>query len=264
MDRKASRIKISLLIALIICCISGVYAFWTQVLIAHNEFETARYDTKLEEIFKAPSDWAPGVEINKDVWVTNKGTIPVFVKAVINQTWKDSDGSIPLVFKADNGDAYAALIKWGRNVVLLKSGKKGDIDLGLPTVNSISEAEGKWLLISDKPTDDGDYTLYYIGMVAPDKKTSLLVDSVTLNPDIRPRVLSKDLKYDKEKDEWNTEDTLNPTYSYEEARYTMLITAVTVQATPSAVKEVFGTPDDDRSVVDYLAAHGLSEDVPLK
>lgn len=253
-----------MLIALIICCIGGVYAYWTQVLIAHNEFETARYDTKLEEIFKSPSDWAPGVDVNKDVWVTNKGTIPVFVKAVINQSWKDENGSIPLVFDADGKDAYAAMINWGEDVVLLSSGKTGGIDLGLPTVDSVDKAAGKWLLMSDKPSDEGDYLLFYIGMIDPEKETPLLVDSVTMNPAIRPAILEKDLKYNENTGEWELTKVPNPTYSYEDARYTMLITATTVQATPSAVKAVFGTGEPGAAAVKYLADHGLSEDMPLQ
>lgn len=259
MKEKAKRIKILMLAALIICCIGGVFAYWTQVLIAHNEFETARYDTKLNEIFKAPDDWIPGQEINKDVWISNEGNIPVFVKVVINQTWKDADGSIPLVFDADGKDEYAALIKWG-DVVLLSSGKTGNIDLGLPVVDSIEAAKGKWLLMSDEPDENGDFMLFCIGMVDAGKTTPLLVDSVTMNPAIQPRVIGKKLTYNKETGEQELEEVLNTTYSYESARYTMFITATTVQATASAVRDVFGTTGASKDVVKYLADHGLSED----
>lgn len=30
---------------MLLCCMGGVFAYWTQELQVHNEFKTARYDT---------------------------------------------------------------------------------------------------------------------------------------------------------------------------------------------------------------------------
>ena len=46
---------------LALCVVGGVFAYWTQELLVHNEFKTARYDTKIEEEFVPPENWKPGV-----------------------------------------------------------------------------------------------------------------------------------------------------------------------------------------------------------
>lgn len=257
----------------VLCCIGGVFAYWTQELLVHNEFKTARYDTSIEEKFVPPDNWEPGQEINKDVWITNTGTVPVFVKAVLHQEWvrrenvTDQDGNVilpeagdkfPLSFETEEGSAYAAQIKWGENVVLLDSGKNSNIDLGLKTVHTVEEAEGKWLLVSDVPDQNDDYLLYYIGMIGRSGNSPLIADSVTMNPLIQPAVLRKDTVYDKTDKKWVTTSERNSTYDYECAKYTLLVTATTVQATSGAVREVFGTEKDQAEIVKYLADHAVN------
>lgn len=256
-----------------LCCIGGVFAYWTQELLVHNEFKTARYDTEIEEKFVSPDNWKPGEEINKDVWISNNGTVPAFVKVVINQEWirrenvTDLDGTIispaeggkfPLFFESEKEKQYAAQITWGEDVVLLSSGRKSDIDIGLKTVEKISDAEGKWLLVSDQPDENGNLLLYFIGTVAAGKESPLLVDSVTMNPLIQPAILRKDTYYDETEKRWITTSVKNNTYDYEAAKYTMLVTGTTVQATSDAVKEIFGTADDHTEVVNYLADHAVN------
>lgn len=256
-----------------LCCVGGIFAYWTQELLVHNEFKTARYDTNIEEEFVPPDDWKPGQDINKDVWITNKGTVPAFVKVVLHQEWirkenvTDLDGKIippaagekfPLSFQTEEGSAYAAQIVWGENVVLLSSGKKSEIDLGLNTVTKAEEAQGKWLLVSDVPDQNGDFLFYYIGRVDSDGSSPLLVDSVTMNSQIQPAIVKKDTSYDETTRKWVTTAEKNSTYDYECAKYTMIVTATTVQATSDAVKEVFGTDSDSQEVVEYLATQAIN------
>lgn len=271
---KRKRNKIYWLFGLMaLCCVCGIFAYWTQELTVHNEFKTARYDTNIEEKFVSPSDWKPGEEINKDVWISNKGSIPVFVKVVLHQEWirkenvTDLDGNIilpkagdkfSLSFETKEGSKYAAEIAWGSDVVLLASGKKSDINLGLKTVDEIAQAKGKWLLVSDVPDQNGDYLLYYIGYVKQNEKSPLIVDSVTMNPLILPAITRKDTYYDKTTKEWKTLDVKNSTYDYECAKYTMLITATTVQATSDAVKDVFVKDSDNARIVKYLSDHAIN------
>ncbi len=257
---------------MLLCCIGGAFAYWTQELLVHNEFKTARYDTEIEEKFVSPDNWKPGEETNKDVWISNNGTVPAFVKVVLNQEWirrenvTDLDGTIispaagdkfPLFFEGEKGNQYAAQITWGEAVVLLSSGKKSDINLGLKTVEKISDAEGKWLLVSDQPDENGDLLLYFIGTIAAGGETPLIVDAVTMNPAIQPAVLRKDTYYDETEKEWVTTSVKNPTYDYEAAKYTLLVTGTTVQATSDAVKEIFGTDSDNAEIVNYLADHAV-------
>lgn len=267
MKRKGNRIYWIIGLLLLIC-IGGVFAYWTQELLVHNEFKTARYETNLEEKFVSPDNWEPGQETNKDVWLSNTGTVPAFVKARLHQEWirtdnvTDQDGNIvlpaagekfPLSFTTKNGMEYAAEINGGENVVLLASGKKSSIDLGLNTVDRIDDAKGKWLLVSDVPDGNGDFLLYYIGIVEVSGKSPLLVDSVTMNPKIQPAVIQKNTYYDESAKKWVTKLERNSTYDYENAKYSLVITAATVQATADAVTGVFGTNDDDSAVVKYLA-----------
>ncbi len=268
MKRKGNRIYWIIGLALL-TCIGGVFAYWTQELLVHNEFKTARYETNIEEKFVSPDNWEPGQDTNKDVWLTNTGTVPAFAKVRLHQEWirtenvTDSDGNViqpaageafPLTFTTANGKEYAAEITWGENVVLLASGKKSSIDLGLNTVNQIADAKGKWLLVTDIPDENGDYLLYYIGTLEAGGKSPLLVDSVTMNPQIQPAVIRKDTYYDESAKKWVTKLKRNSTYDYENAKYTMLITATTVQATADAVKDVFGTDEDNSDIVAYLAS----------
>lgn len=256
---------------LVLCCIGGVFAYWTQELLVHNEFKTARYDTKIEEAFVSPKNWKPGQETNKDVWISNKGTVPAFVKVNLHQEWvrtknvTDLDGNVirpsagerfPLFFQTSGSSEYAARIKWG-DVVLLSSSKKSDLDLGLNTVDRIEDAAGKWLLISDEPNQNGDFLLYFIGMVGVGKKSPLLVDSVSMNPRIQPAVIEKTTYYDAETEAWKTISERNRTSDYECAEYTMRVDATTVQATADAVRSVFTTADDSRVAVEYLANHAV-------
>lgn len=253
-----------------LCCVSGVFAYWTQELTAHNQFKTAKYDTALEEIFVSPDLWCPGQQINKDVWVTNKGNVPAFVKAVINQEWirqqnvTDLEGKViapaageafPLIFEVDDKKEYAAQIRWGEQVALLASGKHSEASLGLPIAEKIEDAAGKWLLVNDQPDQNGNYIFYYIGILESGKTTPLLVDEVMMNPAIEPAILEKNTYYDKETKTWITTVKKNDSYDYECAKYTMTVTALTVQATETAVKEIFGEAAGDQIVVDYLASH---------
>lgn len=256
----------------ILCCISGVFAYWTQELTVHNEFKTARYDTKLEERFVSPDNWLPGEQINKDVWVTNKGSVPVFAKLVIGQQWirkqniTDLEGHVippaageafPLIFDTEDSREYAAQINWGDQVVLWASGRKGEVSLDLPVVEKIEDASGKWLLINEQPDQNGNYILYYIGVIGSDGSSPLAVDAVTMNAAIRPAIIGKRTFYDKESQKWITTAAQNSSYDYECAEYTMLVTAATVQATADAVKTVFGTAEDNSEIVNYLASQAV-------
>lgn len=247
--------------------VGGVFAYWTQELQAHNEFMTARYDTKIVENFVPPADWLPGQEINKDVSVQNEGTIPVFTKVSIHQEWirtenvYDEEGNaiaplkgekIPLRFETEKGLSFAAVVKWGKDVVLLSTGKSKDMDLELPVVNQVKEAQGKWLLLTEEPDEKGNLYFYYIGNIRPDTETPRLVDAVTMHPDIEPEIKGEKTWYDSMNRKM-TEEIRNSTYGYENARYTMTVNAETVQATANAIKAVFGTDKSAKDIIEYLA-----------
>lgn len=252
--------------------VGGAFAYWTQELQVQNEFQTARYDTKIKEEFVPPNDWLPGQKINKDVSVQNKGTIPVFVRARVHQEWirrenvYDGEGNlipplkgeqIPLLFETKDGQEYASQIIWGTDVVLLREGKQAEIGLGLPTVDTLHQAKGKWLLLTDVPDQEGNFSFYYIGNIPPQGESPKLVDAVVMNPKIEPEIKGQKTWY--ENNQKITEEIENPTYGYENAHYEMDIVSDTVQATKSAVKETFGDDPQAAWVLEYLAENETME-----
>ena len=274
---RKERLSIAALAALlVVSLIGGTWGAWAQQLTTVNEYKLGKYSTELVEEFTPPKDWLPGIEINKDVAVANNGTIPVFVKVVINQEWirrenvLDSNGNVvpptrgnkfPLFFQAITAqgthDEYAALIGWGaKDIVLLRSGMalSSSLSLGLTTVGKVEDAEGKWLLVDETPDANGNLTFYYIGTLEGGEETPRLVDSVTMNPNILPTTTEIHTTYDKVNKKWVTVYIENSTASYENARYTMQVTMSTVQATEEAVKELFASGStSEQSVVSYLA-----------
>ncbi len=216
-----------------VCVIGGVLAFWTQQILSHNEFQTAVYDTSIEEEFQSPDNWAPGQETDKDAWVRNDSSIPVFVKVRIRQEWTHDGDKLPLSFGREDGSVvYAADVNWGSNVVYKDS------------ITDISEAGGKWLLCSREPDENGDIKAFYIGSLAPGKKTPLLIDSVTMDPAVKAAVVRKDTRYDKQNGQWVTTETDSGQPDYSSSHYTLTVTAETVQATSEAMREMFGSGDE--------------------
>ena len=71
--RKLYRV-LALAVLLVLGIVGGTTAYNTQTKQAVNEFRTGEYATELVEEFIPPSDWRPGISVNKDVKVRNNGT----------------------------------------------------------------------------------------------------------------------------------------------------------------------------------------------
>jgi len=272
--RKRSGMVVCALAALLAVFMLGeTFAFWTQELWVANEYQLGKYKTTIVEEFLPPSNWQPGLDINKDVKIANEGTVAAFVKTQINMNWvsggntqnseenkspaaKDAPIGLTFTAKGSGEPEYGALVKWGKEVVLLAGGQTEvkSLRLGLPVVGTVQEAEGKWLLLNEVPDGEGALLFYYIGVLQPGTQTPLLVDSVEMNPLIEASILEFHTTYDRERQEWLTETVLNPTCSYEDARFTLTVNAVTVQASSNAVQDVFtGSTVVEQSVITHLA-----------
>lgn len=272
--RKKNMILLGLVSLAATALIGGTWAAWTQELTTGNEFRTAYYSTKLEEKFQSPDDWKPGVETEKNVWLSNKGQVPVLAKAVVNQSWKRRENvmavkepngepvaipplkgeSCPLTL--ENGE-FAAIINFNKDAVaVLRQGIQGQSVLGIPVVDSVAEAMGRWLLVDETPDREGNWTFYYIGVVDPGRETPHLIESVTMNPKAQNTVLGSKLTYEKKGGEYIPVyvDMINEYPGYDCATYNLKVTMSTVQATQAAVQEVFKTDGIQQVVVNYLAS----------
>jgi alternate signal-mediated exported protein, CPF_0494 family len=262
----AKRIKMLSAIAAILISFMVLtsFAYWTQELQASNEYRLGKYNTELVDEFTSPSDWQPGIEVDKKVSVKNSGTVPVYVKIVLNQQWMRnivrSSVHFPLTFDGVSGEEFAAKIALGRDVVLLDSGKsqRPSLSLNLPSVDSASEAQGKWLLVNETPDTSGNYTLYYIGTLDRGETTPFVVDSVRMNPNLNASILEQRTVWNNASKLWETQTVNNPTHSYEDTRYSLTVTMHTVQATPDAIAEVFSSSSTiEQSIISYLQTIGF-------
>lgn len=233
-----------------VAVIGGTWAYWNQDLTATNEFETGKYDSDLKEQFTPPEvgEWVPGESVDKKVWVTNSGDVDMAVGVVLSQEWTSESGSAPsLLFPTGESEEYAAQIGWGEAVVALRGTEQAGEEVGIETaVDSLSDAEGKWVLVGTEENGDEGYNkLYFIynGVLKPGHQatevTPLLVEDVTLNSKIEAGVLSK--TYEIKDGKATLSDAVLNEYTYEDANYTMTINAKTVQATEEAISEIFAS-----------------------
>jgi len=267
------RLLFVLIAMFILFMLVNTLAFWTQELWLDNEYQLGKYSTKIEEEFASPMGWLPGESVNKDILIANDGTVPVFVKAQVNLNWlgqNDITGEpygLTFTTKKAKEQEYAAIISWGNEVVLLSNGISfvDSLRLGLPLVDTIAEAAGKWLLLDEEPDKDGNFTFYYMGVLASDEKTPLLMDSVKLNPQIEATTMETHTIYNKEDQKWITEYLPNPSYSYENGKFLLTVNAWTVQATNDALGEVFVSNTlTEQAVVSYLGTVAIDQKPVVK
>lgn len=284
--------------------IGDTWAVWTQEKQAGNEYMTAKYSTFLREDFdqeKAKTwQWLPGEEVNKQVWVENKSTIPVVVKVTMDQTWtrngpvmayiQPEDGKEPvlteviskdqvppMIFVNDQGQKeYAAILNFNmEDVYLLKSDSDSISRVGagigncwgLKEVSDPSQApQGSWLMLTDDPLEPGNFTFYYMGLLPPGESTPLLLKSVRINPKLENSIPEKHMYYVKDEEgkyKQITVDTVNSKYGYDNCHYNLGISMQTVQYTKDAVEHIFHTKDPASSdpISRYIAGYIAGEGV---
>lgn len=279
-----------LLLGMAACAIAAVgttWAAWVSIVRTGNEYMIPQYKTSLEEKFERPEDWQPGITTEKQVWVSNnvkddtgESAVPVIAKVEIHQSWVrreniyeiDKDGNrtavpplegenLPMIFKADEDGSYqyAAIPNFNKdNVVVLRGSLPVDVPaLGLDYVDDPSEAVGKWLIVNESPSEIGNFTCYFVGVLQPGEDSPVLLESVTMNPLLEATITTKDTYYEKDDTVEGgyrqiTVTNRNSKYGYDGCRYTMDIKATTVQATKAAVEKTF---DDGfyEKVIYYLA-----------
>lgn len=210
----------------------GSLAYFSQELTKTNEFKTAKYDTTIEEEFTPPTDWLPGVEVNKDVTVKNSGNVDVVVKATLTESWTRGDETLSNTFTDENGLIQNAALLALPNVVKYTD----DIELAAQA--------GKWV--------EYEGTYYYMGVIKSGNSSALLLDNVTLNPllDVTDKSVTTVVTTDENGTKKEITTTEKGKYGYDDANYKLTVTANTIQATASAIKTWGSNP-----VVDYIVAN---------
>lgn len=157
-EHRTNKPLIALLLLAIVGVVGGTFAYFTSQATFQNVFKTKPYSTELTEEFDAPTDWLPGQETSKKVYVTNKGDIDLAVRISYTEEWVGGDGTtkLPLIqTKKDGTEVTAALINF-------------------PSTED-------WL----EQKEDDDVTYYYYKDALPrDGQTSLFIDKVTFNKDV--------------------------------------------------------------------------------
>lgn len=209
--------------------IAGSLAYFSQELTKTNEFDTAKYETTIEEEFTPPTEWLPGVDVKKEVAVKNTGNVAVVVKATITEEWSKN---LSNTFTDEEGNVQDAAIKNMPNVVVYEDGM------------NLAEQHGKWVLY------EGTY--YYMGAVEENETSPLLLASVKLNPllDVTTKEVNEVVSTDEDGKTVTTTTTEAGLYGYDDAHFTLTVKATTMQASPSAV-ETWG----DNPVVNYIVAN---------
>lgn len=170
-----------------IAAVGGTLAYFNQELSAENQLKTGKYATELVEEFTPPSEeWQPGVDVNKDVYVTNTGNAPVVVRVKFEEKWQREGAS----FKSNNqvdtvGNPFGStdqknekdgLVEKDGTVVtktfdstVKKLGGDGTIEKG--TIDAVT----KWVY--------SDGWFYYTSVIDKGEASEKLLDSIELIDD---------------------------------------------------------------------------------
>lgn len=250
-----------------IFAVGGSLAYFNQTMEVENNFDTAKYGSTLVEDFN-PSDghdWEPGVEINKDVLVTNTGDKPVVVRVRFDETWKRGDEAF-VDIKAEDDTLD------GKENKIMNVFQKDPADGEATADVDDSVVEKKLANTEDWIYQDGYY--YYRTALGSKLSTSEVLDAVKLTEEADMGQFLKKKYYSlaetagendwipfPEKDGKDiTEAELAASLpegevirhiksdvaadakalGYADADYTLKITAEVIQATSEAVDAVFG------------------------
>lgn len=83
--------------------LGSTLAYFTTSKSFVNDFKTGKYDHEIIETLTSPSNWIPGETIEKNVKVTNNGTIDMALRASYTESWVSKNNeSLPLKQKDNN------------------------------------------------------------------------------------------------------------------------------------------------------------------
>jgi alternate signal-mediated exported protein len=168
LKRKAPIIgAIALLFAVVI---GGTFAYFSQESAVDNYLTARAYDSTLEENFTPPEDgnFTPGVEVDKEVYVTNSGDVGMLVRITYEEYWNSAlNGSLVL---ADPVAGYY----------------NGDTDAS--SIVKKATTSTLW-------TYGGDGWYYYLAELIPGASTQNFIDSIMLKESTMDTTTTYDVRY---------------------------------------------------------------------
>lgn len=252
MEKKRSKKLLVAIGLVIVIAVGGVFAYFNQTMTVENPFDTGKYDSVLTEDF-SPSDgqnWQPGVEVNKDIQVTNTGNYDILVRVGFDEKWVNKD-TRTLVKENKGMDAAT----WQESATDgLTANDRSVVEKILNDENWVyNAADGYWYYKANltagaatgtfldavrllEDADMGHYTVnnYYTSAEAKPDRATIGTDPAVAwvayegaVPDGAKHTMSV-----------TGQDPAAPGYG--NANYTLTITAQTVQATEAAMTDVFG------------------------
>lgn len=194
--------------ALVVGSIGGSLAWFTSSDSITNPFATASTENnnksittglKIHENFDdtKADNTLPGDNVTKQVNVTNTATYDQLVRVKIKKQWKDANGNVITSIWTKNGVIVPANTEGATeeklNTDYIVLNFKNNTD-GNRLTSASDPDKGKWIQETDaKLGNDGGY-YYYYGVLAPQKNTGNLLESVTLSPNVPNEY--KGLKFD--------------------------------------------------------------------
>lgn len=211
----------------------GTFAWFTSHVEFQNEFETGKYETEITENFIPPTDWRPGMETDKSVFVENKGDVPVVVRVKFSDAWYEKEGNDPIA---------------GLNIFeYTKEGSTFKEEAALKNFNELNVVKEaaqivngqKWYIRYEE--ENGvriPKEAYFLKTLAEGEKTNEVLKSVTMNANISGEQKSEASDIVDDYGKVIGQKVVTTTDSpYADKRYELTITAEVVQADKAAVVE---------------------------
>ena len=175
------------IIMIAILAVGGTLAYFTTEDQAENVFTLGNVEIDLQEEFEQDSEFEPGVEIEKKVWVENTGSKDAYVRAHIaipanmdaqdpNKSGKEINKFLHFVYGTD--------ANWSWNT--------GDAN-GKPT----STPNFYTATLENPSGEDELYNVYvvtYQSVLAPDASTGNVIEGVTLDTGVNSKASKEDGK----------------------------------------------------------------------
>ena len=275
MKRNSKGKLISLIAVVCVFLIGGTIAYFSDQETKANTLTMGKFNSDLHEEFDPPSDWKPGVEVEKKVRVDNTGTVDMIVAARFDEScvrredvylkrYNNETKELEDILVANAGEKLPVIFDIQQQDGQIVSYKEVAVkNFGADVTEYIegsdpSAYEGKWVYTYD--VKNGVYYFLYMGIVEAGKSSPQLLDSVTMNSRLENVVSNTEQVYwyDEETGENKQSFTYqNSEYGYDAVDYKLDITAKTLQASKKAIQSEWSTdtgiiPDNFKELLTHL------------